>query len=150
MVFHTALRALELELEPVNMAGFVMNQPMFGGKRRTRSEIKFATDQLVPLPALDLTWELALPVGADRDHVYCNPVVDGPHRRKVPLLGRFLVIGFEGDPMFDRQQEFVKMLVLCGVRVMAKLDEIGFHGIDLVDPRRARIIMSLIKDFVRR
>ncbi|KAL6991043.1 hypothetical protein U1Q18_009166 [Sarracenia purpurea var. burkii] len=64
-----------------------MNQPMISGKRQTKSELKYATDQALPLLAIDLYWELALPSGTNRDHRYSNPMVDGPHREKIKSLG---------------------------------------------------------------
>ncbi|KAL6980317.1 hypothetical protein U1Q18_021958, partial [Sarracenia purpurea var. burkii] len=106
---------------------------MISEKRRTKSELKYATDQALPLPAINLYWELALPPGTNRDHRYSNPMVDGPHREKIKSLGRCLVIGFGGDPMVDKQQELVKMLALNGVPVEARFDDIGFHMIDLID-----------------
>lgn len=148
MVFHTAIRTLDMELKPLTIIGLVMNQPMFGGNQRTESELKYATDQLLPLPVADLLWELALPPGTDRDHRYCNPLLDGPHMNKLASLARCLVIGFGGDPMIDRQQDFVKMLVACGVRVEARFDDVGFHGIEYVDSRRATTVINIVKDFV--
>ncbi|KAA8520552.1 hypothetical protein F0562_014808 [Nyssa sinensis] len=131
IVFNAALRALERDLEPLRFAGLIMNQPMFGGKDRTKSELQLATDEFLPLPVLDMMWELALPAGTDRDHRFCNPMADGPYREKIKSLGRCLVIGFDGDPMIDRQQNFVKMLVFQGVFVQARFDVVGFHGVDL-------------------
>lgn len=148
IAFHAALRAFDLDLKPINIVGLVLNQPMLGGNQRTKAEIRNAADQLLPLPALDLMWELALPPGADRDHRYCNPMVDGPHMKKVGKLGRCLVVGYGGDPMVDRQQEFVKVLVQCGVRVEARFDDAGFHAIDLIDPRRATVFIDLVRDFL--
>ncbi|CAK9328495.1 unnamed protein product [Citrullus colocynthis] len=149
IAFFAGLKAAAgLKLEPMKVAGIVMNQPMFGGVQRTKSELQFATDQLLPLPVLDLMWELALPKGMDQDHRYCNPMVGGPHKELIGRLGRCLVIGFGGDPMVDRQQEFVKMLTGCGAQVMAWFDDMGFHNVDLVDHRRAAAVMSLVKEFI--
>uniref|UniRef100_A0A5B7C6C6 Alpha/beta hydrolase fold-3 domain-containing protein n=1 Tax=Davidia involucrata TaxID=16924 RepID=A0A5B7C6C6_DAVIN len=148
IVFNAALRALDLDLEPLRFAGLMMNQPMFGGKDRTKSELKLATDQLLPLPAVDLMWELALPPGTDRDHRFCNPMADGPYQKKIKSLGKCLVIGFGGDPMMSRQQNFVQMLLSRGVLVEARFDDIGFHGIDLIDFRRANAVINLIKEFI--
>ncbi|CAM8891876.1 unnamed protein product [Rhodiola kirilowii] len=147
IAFHTALRALDADLSPLDLSGIIVNQPMFGGKQRTKSELKYATDQLLPLPALDVMWDLTLPKGTDRDHRYCNPLAEGV-RDKVGKLGRCLVIGFGGDPMVDRQQEFVQMLVRAGVRVEARFDDVGFHGVDLVDPRRASVVVNLVREFI--
>ncbi|KAK6143001.1 hypothetical protein DH2020_023349 [Rehmannia glutinosa] len=148
IVFNAALRLPEMRPQPLKIAGTIMNQPFFGGKKRTKSELKLATDLYFPLPVHDLLWELALPVGTDRDHRFCNPFVDGPIKEKVRNLGRCLVIGFGGDPLIDRQQEFVQMLVEQGVQVEARFDDVGFHGIDMIDTRRAAAILSFIKEFV--
>lgn len=148
VVFFSGLKLPDLKLEPMKIAGIVMNQPMFGGVQRTESELRFATDQLLPLPVLDLMWDLALPKGTDQDHRYCNPMVGGPHKETIGLLGRCLVIGFGGDPMVDRQQEFVKMLTGGGAQVMAWFDDMGFHNVDLVDDRRAAAVLSLVKEFI--
>ncbi|KAI3449043.1 hypothetical protein Pfo_005708 [Paulownia fortunei] len=148
IVFNTALRLQEMKPQPLKITGTILNQPLFGGKKRTKSELKLATDPYFPLPVHDLLWELALPIGTDRDHRFCNPFVDGPMKEKVKNLGRCLVIGFGGDPLIDRQQEFVQMLVEQGVQVEARFDDVGFHGIDMIDTRRATAILNFIKEFV--
>jgi len=126
----------------------VLNQPMFGGEKRTGSELKYATDQLLPLPVLDLLWSLALPKETDRDHRYCNPMVKGPHLNNVKKVVKCLVVGYNGDIMVDRQQEFVTMLVKCGVQVEARFDQVGFHNIDMVDATRASAIINIAKEFI--
>lgn len=150
IVFFLGLKVYEMQtdLEPMQISGIIMNQPMFGGIQRTKSELRFATDQLLPLPVLDLMWDLALPKATDRNHRYCNPTLGGPHKEMIRRLGRSLVIGFGGDPMVDRQQEFVTMLVACGVRVDARFDDLGFHNIDFVDSRRAAAVLSIVKEFI--
>lgn len=148
IVYNTALRLPEMKPQPLKIAGTILNQPFIGGKKRTKSELKLATDPYFPLPVIDLLWELALPVGTDRDHRYCNPMVDAAMKEKVKSLGKCLVIGFGGDPLVDRQQEFVQMLVDRGVQVEARFDDVGFHNIDLIDNRRATAIINFIKEFV--
>ncbi|KAK4418720.1 putative carboxylesterase 9 [Sesamum alatum] len=124
IAFNAALRLQERQIQPLKVAGIILNQPLFGAKQRTKSELKLATDQYFPLPVQDLLWELALPV----------------ERTGSP--------GFGGDPLIDRQQDFVKMLVQQGVPVEARFDDVGFKGIDLIDSRRATAILTFIKDFV--
>ncbi|KAK1418725.1 hypothetical protein QVD17_27871 [Tagetes erecta] len=148
IVLHTALKILDQDTSPLTIAGIILCQPLIGGKKRTRSELKLAADTLFPLPVIDLLWELALPNGTDRDHRYCNPLADEYVKEKMGRLGRCLVIGFGGDPLIDRQQEFVQMLVMKGVVVEARFDDVGFHGIEMVDPRRANAILSFVKEFV--
>ena len=147
-MFFSAIKASEMELEPLNISGIIMNQPMFGGVQRTSSELKFATDQLLPLPVLDLMWDLVLPQQTDRDHRYCNPLAEGPHKELIGRLRRCLVLGFGGDIMIDRQQELVTMLVRCGAQVEARFDPLGFHNIDMVDSQRASAVLSIVKEFI--
>ncbi|GAB2290883.1 hypothetical protein Dimus_025146 [Dionaea muscipula] len=148
IAFNAAIRVSAMQLSPLRICGVVLNQPMFSGKQRTKSELRYATDDLLPLPVLDLMWELALPKGTDRDHRYCNPMKDEVQRKKVGDIGRCLVIGYGQDPMIDKQREFVSMLVGNGARVEAHFDDIGFHGIDLVDHKRAAINIQFFKDFI--
>jgi acetyl esterase/lipase len=128
MVFFVSLKAFEQQL---GLAGIILNQPMFGGERRTKSEIEFATDELFPLPLFDLMWHLALPKGVNRDHRYCNLIMEGPHMRLISGLGRCLVIGFVEDSMIDRQQDFVTLLAHSGVNVEACFDDVGFQNIHI-------------------
>ncbi|BAT97823.1 hypothetical protein VIGAN_09138600 [Vigna angularis var. angularis] len=142
------MQTADTDLRPLRIRGLVLNQPMFGGEKRTGSELKFAADQVLPLPVLDLLWSMALPKGTDRDHRYCNPMVKGPHHDNVKKVAKCLVVGFNGDIMVDRQQEFVTMLVKCGVQVEARFDQVGFHDIDMVDPARASAVVNIAKDFI--
>jgi len=95
-----------------------------------------------------MMWAMALPTGTNRDHRYCNPMAKGPHLENVKKLGRCLIIGYGGDIMVDRQQEFVTMLVKCGVQVEARFDPVGFHNIDMVDPTRASAVINIAREFI--
>ncbi|CAN8318689.1 unnamed protein product [Cochlearia groenlandica] len=146
--FQLALKSLDHDLTPLKIDGCVFYQPLFGGKARTKSELTNFADPLMPMPAIDALWELTLPKNVDRDHRYCNPMGYLPQKERVGRLGRCLVIGYGGDTAVDRQQDFVNLLVAAGVRVEAKFDDAGFHGIELVDPRRAVALLNMIRDFI--
>ncbi|KDP28720.1 hypothetical protein JCGZ_14491 [Jatropha curcas] len=148
IAFNAALRALDLDLNPLKISGLVLNQPMFGGMERKNSELQHAEDPLMPLSVLDLMWDLSLPLGTDRDHSFCNPLVDGPHKIKIGSLGRCLVTGFCGDIMFERMRDFVTMLVASGVKVEARFQDDGFHNADFVDAQWALNLLNKIKEFV--
>ncbi|KAF3956943.1 hypothetical protein CMV_017997 [Castanea mollissima] len=150
MAFVTALEATRKELEPLRIAGSIMNQPLFSGKERTNSEIQSCDDPVLPLCAQDMFWELALPEGEDRDIWYCNPMVEGPHTSAISKLCRCLVIGFTEDPTMDRLQEFVAMLVNHRVPIEAQFNYPGFHGIDMVDPTSANAIVEMAKTFINK
>ncbi|KAI3829207.1 hypothetical protein L1987_03324 [Smallanthus sonchifolius] len=148
IALHTALRVINQDISPVTIAGIILCQPLIGGRKRTRSELKLAADTLFPLPVIDLLWELALPDGTDRDHRFCNPLADQQVKEKMEKLGRCLVIGFGGDPLIDRQQDLVQQMVMQGAVVEARFDDVGFHGIEMVDPRRASAILGFVKEFI--
>ncbi|XVE73974.1 hypothetical protein DITRI_Ditri11bG0161500 [Diplodiscus trichospermus] len=151
MVYHVALRALDIDISPVKIIGLIMNEPYFSGVGRTDSEKRFINDRILPLAANDLMWSLALPEGADRDHEYCNPMgaADGSHNKeKIGRLPRCLVTGHGGDPLIDKQRELVKMLEECGVEVVAKFAEGGCHGIEILEPLKAQALFESIKEFV--
>eukprot|EP00262_Sarcandra_glabra_P006029 TRINITY_DN1805_c0_g2_i1.p1 TRINITY_DN1805_c0_g2~~TRINITY_DN1805_c0_g2_i1.p1 ORF type:complete len:325 (+),score=31.00 TRINITY_DN1805_c0_g2_i1:628-1602(+) len=148
IVYHAALRAMTLDLEPLKVAGLVFNQPFFGGVQRTGSELRLIDDQMLPLMAGDLMWELALPSGADRDHEYSNPMGSDADQGAIGLLPRCLVRGYGGDPLLDRQREFVKMLEGHGVTVVDRFVEDGYHGADFFDPLKSQALLKDVKDFV--
>ncbi|XP_028801174.1 probable carboxylesterase 9, partial [Neltuma alba] len=148
IVFNLGIKVSQLKLEPLRIQGIIMNQPMFGGVKRTKSELRLAADELLPLNVVDLMWELVLPKQTDRDHRYCNPLLEGPHKEAIGKLAKCLVIGFGGDILIDRQQELVTMLVKCGVQVAARFDPVGFHKVDMGDPERSNAVLNIVKEFI--
>ncbi|XP_043705473.1 carboxylesterase 1-like [Telopea speciosissima] len=153
IAYHAGLRATAVtnEIEPVKIAGVILHQPFFGGLERTGSELRLVNDQILPLSSNDLMWELSLPVGSNRDHWYCNPMMvdeSTEEGRGVGLLGRCLVTGSDGDPVIDRQRMFVRMLEEKGVDVVGRFREDGCHGREVFDPNDARALFMVISDFI--
>ncbi|KAG1362461.1 Carboxylesterase 1 [Cocos nucifera] len=149
IAYHAGLRAMAMDLNPLRIQGLILYQPFFGGKERTESETRMAADPVLSLPVNDLMWELALPEGADRDHEYCNPVV-GKTGREAAVAGlpRCLVRGHTGDPLVDRQKEFLRMLESGGVEVVGGIEEGGCHGIELHDAKQAHKLVADIREFI--
>ncbi|KAJ4717297.1 Alpha/beta hydrolase-3 [Melia azedarach] len=153
IAYHAGLRAAaEVEdLTPLKIRGLILHHPYFGGVKRTESELRLADDPVLPLRVNDLMWELSLPIGADRDHEYCNPTVGGESKmmEKIKLLGwKVLVAGFYGDPLVDRQIELAKMMEQIGIEVKGNFGEGGSHGLEILDPSKAKALNLIIKDFV--
>ncbi|KAL1809321.1 hypothetical protein ACET3Z_026311 [Daucus carota] len=147
IVYHAALRVLDEDISPVQIKGLIMNQPFFGGVERTPSEEKLSRNPVLPLSVIDLLWVLALPPGCDRDHEYSNPL-DGGGDPNIERLPRCLIRGFELDPLVDRIKKLAKMLDERGVKVVAKIDEGGCHGAEIIDLGKLQELFLQIKDFI--
>ncbi|KAF8044310.1 hypothetical protein BT93_A2334 [Corymbia citriodora subsp. variegata] len=156
LAFHAGLRTSTSpdDLEPLKIQGLILHHPFFSGIQRTPSELRLANDQMLPLVKADFMWELTLPLGVTRDHVYCNPMVDGVSKilegvEKMRSLGwRLLVIGCDGDPLIDRMVEFAKMLQEKGVSVVTDFTEGGYHGIEVRDPDKSKPLVQTLKAFL--
>lgn len=149
IAFRAALAAVD---EGVELRGLILNQPHLSGVKRTAAEEASVDDRVLPLPANDLLWELALPFGADRDHEYCNPdamlaAVGAARLRRLPPC---LVLGRVKDPPRDRQRTLVEALQKAGVAVEARLDGAGYHAMELFKADRAAEFIAQVTNFVRR
>ncbi|TKY45087.1 Carboxylesterase 1 [Spatholobus suberectus] len=151
IAYFAGLRAVDCELEPVKIKGLMLRQPFFGGTQRSGSEVRLENDEVVPLSVTDLLWELALPVGVDRDHEYCNLRAGkwvGKLGRVRELGWRVLVSGNGGDPLVDREKELVEVLKEKGVDVVSDFEEEGCHGVEYGDPQKAKRLIEVVKRFV--
>lgn len=150
IVYNASLRALDLDLNPIKIVGLIMNQPFFGGVKRTESEIRLVNDRIVPPMASDLMWSLALSKGCERDHEYCDPLQVRKRycNEKIVRLPKCLIRGYSGDPLIDRQRDFANMLEACGVHVTRKFDDEGYHGVEIFDPQKAQVLYDDVKGFI--
>ncbi|KAF6164383.1 hypothetical protein GIB67_037540 [Kingdonia uniflora] len=76
---------------------------------------------------------LVLPIEANQDHKFANPMVQGTYINKIGKLPKVLIRGFQGDPFLDHQMELVAMLIRNGVQVFAYFNDIGFYCVDYLD-----------------
>ncbi|XP_076926823.1 carboxylesterase 1-like [Bidens hawaiensis] len=152
LVYHAALRVSQhlADLEPLNIKGLVLHNLFIGGVERTESEIRLAsTGFLLTLSLSDSMWNLALPVGATRDHEYFNLMMS----RSLDNMGRIKEVGWPvmmairyGDLMMDRQIEFTKSLELKGVECTCFFSE-GDHGIEYFDKSKAIELIESLSSF---
>ncbi|KAK3220857.1 hypothetical protein Dsin_014827 [Dipteronia sinensis] len=80
LAYHAGLRATaEVDnLQPLKIRGLILHHPFFGGTNSTDSELRLADkNPLYHRSVGELSWSLCLPLGADLDHEYCNPTVEG-------------------------------------------------------------------------
>lgn len=153
IAYHAGLRAAATaqDVGPLKIQGLILHHPFFGGSERTGSELRLVNDPTLPLCGSDLMWELGLPNGVDRDHEYCNPMVDGGSQliERMRLLGwRVLVTGCYGDPLIDRQMELARMMEGKSLKVVSQFSEGGRHGVDLFDPSRREALCVVLKKLV--
>ncbi|KAM3736392.1 hypothetical protein ACB098_10G160200 [Castanea mollissima] len=138
--------------KPLKMRGLVLHHPFFGGSQRTESELRLVNNPILPQSVSDLIWKLALPIGVDRDHEYCNPTVGGgpDHFDQIRKLGWWvLVIGCDGDPLIDHQRELVEILNKKGVLVEAQFNKGDYHGVELMDATKANPLFKFLSHFIK-
>lgn len=147
-IYHLALRAQDFDLRPLKIRGILLNQPFFGGVHRTPSEIRLEEDTVIPLFMCDVLWTLALPLHANRDHEFCNPITGGSYHGRVPRLPRVFLQSFYGDPLSDRTTLLVKLLKSYNVTVVYQYTQDGYHGIELQNRTAAQELYNHMKRFI--
>ncbi|XP_021866337.1 carboxylesterase 1-like [Spinacia oleracea] len=152
IAYHVGLRASVLvhELNPLVIKGLVLIQPFFGGLNRTRSELRKPASFGLPVVITDLMWNLSLPIGANRNHPYCDPIIEGGSNKmldKIKELGwRVAIAGYDRDRLFDKQLEVFEFLKQRGVDVVGNFSKGGYHGVFV---KEANISEKLF-EFMRR
>ena len=141
------------DFKPLKIKGLVLHHPFFGGSQRTKSVLRLVNNPVLPQSVSDLMWKLALPIGVDRDHEYCNPTVGGGpdhHIDQIRKLGWWvLVIGCDGDPLIDRQRELVEIVNKKGVLVEAQFNKGDYHGVQLMDATKANPLFEFLSHFIK-
>ncbi|KAL3834530.1 hypothetical protein ACJIZ3_009266 [Penstemon smallii] len=153
LVYHLGLRAAACvdDLAPLKIHGLIFHHPFFGGTQRTLSEVRLNNDKVLPPLLTDVMWDMCLPIGVDRDHEYCNPMVGIKSKilMKVKDQGwKLLVIGCNGDPLVDRQIEFMRMIKDKGLDVIGEFSDGGCHSCEFMDESKAKILFGIVKNFV--
>ncbi|XP_041007755.1 probable carboxylesterase 17 [Juglans microcarpa x Juglans regia] len=144
-------------LRPLSLKGTILVQPFFGGEALTWSE-KYSNqppNSALTLSASDAYWRLSLPLGANCDHPWCNPLANGAAARLRNLrLPTIMVCVSEMDILKDRNLEFCSALISAGKRVETVMHNgVGhafqlLHNSQLSQPR-THDMMSRIKAFIK-
>ncbi|KAJ4706130.1 carboxylesterase 1-like [Melia azedarach] len=138
-------------LLPLKIRGLILHSPFFSGAKRTESELRLEYNMYLPACVIDLMWKLSLPIGADRDHEYCNPTVGGGSKllEQMQLLGwKVMVTGCEGDPLIDRETELAKIMKEKGLKVVSHFVEGGFHTVEVIDTSKTKPFVTVLKNFL--
>lgn len=127
IVHHVAVKAVE---EGIEVFGNILLHPLFGGEKRTESELRLDGKYFVKLQDRDWYWRAFLPEGENRDHPACNPF--GPRGKS--LLGlkfpKSFVCVAGLDVLQDWQLAYAKGLENYGQQVKLlylKEATIGFY-----------------------
>ncbi|KAK2663041.1 hypothetical protein Ddye_001615 [Dipteronia dyeriana] len=118
VAYNVTTRLVGSNCKPLCVKGTILIQPFFGGEARTGSEKQYGTQQQLPNSALTLSasdtyWRLSLPLGANREHPWCNPLAGNELR----VDQRVMVCISEMDILKDRNLEFCNALATAGKRV---------------------------------
>ncbi|KAL5995125.1 hypothetical protein ACLOJK_025183 [Asimina triloba] len=127
LAYNAAARVGPANPKPLCLKGMILIQPFFGGEARAASEKNMVqtSNSALSLAASDTYWRLALPVGANRDHPFCNPLCRAAAKLEDLELPPTLVCVAEMDILKDRNVE------LCGAmkRAGKTLEMVVYSGV---------------------
>ncbi|KAJ4979685.1 hypothetical protein NE237_010465 [Protea cynaroides] len=137
-------------LEPVQIRGYILLNPFFGGNVRTRSEAEGPTEAFLNLENIDRYWRLSLPIGATRDHPFANPFGPASPNLESVALDPILVVVGDHDLLRDRIEDYVKRLKEWGKKIQFVEFEEQQHAFITLDPYSAvgNKLMQIIKEFI--
>ncbi|KAI3854782.1 hypothetical protein MKX03_022917 [Papaver bracteatum] len=150
ITYHAGLRSLELNLEPIQIFGLILNQPYFGRLERIGSELRLINDKCRTRKFL----QLSLPHGANRDHGYCNLMAkDATSWKKLAderlIKWWCMVTWFTEDLLIDRQIEFVKMLEKeSPMKVVILIKDGGYHLFAHFDSTIAEDLFNVMRQVI--
>ncbi|KAI3467118.1 hypothetical protein Pfo_023781 [Paulownia fortunei] len=146
-----------LRLRPLDIKGLILIQPFFGGEARTHSEKHMVQPprSALTLAASDTYWRLSLPVGANRDHPWCNPMAKGAAKVEELQHLRIMVCVSEMDILKDRNLEFCASLASAGQKVEQVVCKDVGHAFQILNKSplsqiRVHELICHIKNFISR
>lgn len=148
IVHHVSLRAEAENWGKMKIKGYVHLMAFFGGEERKPSEATCPKDARLNLELNDRYWRLSLPVGANRDHPICNPLVPGAPCLSNVALPPVLVIAGGRDLLRDREIEYAEVLRNSGKEVelvVFEEEEHGFFTLTPNSPASGRLMECIIQ-----
>ncbi|KVI08874.1 probable carboxylesterase 17 [Cynara cardunculus var. scolymus] len=153
IAYHVASRLVSRHVSTPK--GMILIQPFFGGETRSMSEKKSSqpSNSALTLSASDTYWRLALPVGAMRDHPWCNPLARGAPRLSDLKALKTMVCAGELDILKDRNLELAASLAGSGSRVQSMVYKDVGHAFQVLKnypmaQTRTHEMMIHIKAFI--
>ncbi|BAT92787.1 hypothetical protein LR48_Vigan05g075300 [Vigna angularis] len=110
VVHEVASRAGSVDLSPVRVAGAIPVHPGFVRSERSRSELKMPQSPFLTLDMLDKFLELALPVGATKDHPITCPMGEAAPALEGLKLPAVLLCVAEMDLVRDTEMEYYEAM----------------------------------------
>ncbi|KAL8233039.1 hypothetical protein R6Q57_002817 [Mikania cordata] len=153
LAYHAGLRVSQQrhDLEPLKIKGLILHSLFIGGLERVESEVRLAdTGQQLTLSISDTIWDFCLPIGASREHEYCNPMAGCglDDMGWVKDSGwQVMMVDRHGDLLIDRQMGFAKTLKLKGVECRCFYGD-GDHGIEYYDESKAKELFEEVSSFI--
>ncbi|OAY37476.1 probable carboxylesterase 15 [Manihot esculenta] len=149
---HLAVRleAGSPELAPIQVRGYVLLAPFFGGTARAKSEAEGPKDAFLNLELIDRFWKLSIPIGETTDHPLVNPF--GPDSKSLESvkLDPILVVVGGSDLLKDRAKDYAERLKTWGTKIEYVEFEEQQHGFFTIYPNdeAASMLMLVIKTFI--
>lgn len=146
-------------IAPLVLKGLILIQPFFGAEERTQSERLSASTQTsssaLTLAASDTYWRLSLPLGANRDHPWCNPISAGVSALRNMQVPSTMVCVSELDILKDRTLRFCVALAETGKPVETVISKGVGHAFQILhnsalSRSRTQELMSHIKLFINK
>lgn len=157
IAYNVASRIGSIEpITPLAVKGLILIQPFFGAEERTQSERSTQmSSSALTLAASDAYWRLSLPLGANRDHPWCNPFSTGASAFRNLWVPFVMVCVSELDILRDRSLQFCLALAETGKSVDTVVCKGVGHAFQILhnsalSRTRTQELMSHIKVFINK
>jgi acetyl esterase/lipase len=148
IVHQVGIRASGRNWNGLCLQGGILVHPFFSGEERIECELGAEVEGFVKV--VDGIWTISLPLGADRDHPFCNPVGARSPALSTLVFPRMLVFVAEKDLLRDRGILYYEALKKAGKDVDFVMTEGENHVFHLMNPKseKAPILMKRISNFI--